>query len=229
MRYFTPQVHVVLFGLKDHIQNNNQFSLNYSFNYLFARYGKFKMKTCWSCKGMTEDKSIFCTTCKIVQPLVGLSHFELLGIKNTFVVDADMLEMVYLKKQMVLHPDKFMSKTIKEQLHALTWGASLNDAYATLTNDVSRAVYMLELLGHVDVLNTHRTLSQSLMAYQFEIREREMDGEDKTTLIEEVGTACSVCYKEVAEALATEQIEPAISKTVELRFLSKFLSDLKAH
>lgn len=184
-----------------------------------------KNQICWSCKGAVMAKSPFCDTCGAIQPLQQLNPFELFSLPVSFDLDADQLEERYLSLQQMLHPDNFSNKTSAEQLHALTWGSYINDAYNNLKCNVNLSCKALELNGVFDVLG--RKPSMELMTEQFELREALDDAINLENLKHQVEEKDKLCYKEIAEAFSEGHFEKAADKTVELQFLRKFMKDIK--
>ena len=62
-----------------------------------------------------------------------------------FEVDSKNLSKTFRQLQSVLHPDKFSQKSPEELENSENWSALVNQAYSTLLNPMSRALYLLEL------------------------------------------------------------------------------------
>ena len=69
--------------------------------------------TCWKCgKKRDFDKEIFFCFCgAILPPSDAPTYFDLLGMKQTFELDTDVLTKKYKDLQRILHPDKFSQKS----------------------------------------------------------------------------------------------------------------------
>ena len=68
-----------------------------------------------------------------------MNYFELFQMPVSFDIDLDKLRRDYLEAQRLVHPDKVHGDTSQS--------AKLNIAYATLSNDDSRAKHIFELNG----------------------------------------------------------------------------------
>ncbi len=90
--------------------------------------------------------SRFCDVCKALQA-PSHDYFEFFGIPRQLALDAKVLEKRFYALSRQLHPDLFTRKTAREQEYALEASAVLNDAYRTLKDPVSRALYLLKQEG----------------------------------------------------------------------------------
>src|SRR5215213_11768179 len=69
-----------------------------------------------------------------------MDHFARLGLPAA-------LDRAYFALQRQWHPDRFVAKPAAERARASTEAAALNDAYRTLKDPLSRAVYFAGLKG----------------------------------------------------------------------------------
>lgn len=103
---------------------------------------------CWSCRGAVTD-DFFCSTCQAVQPPdPDRNFFQLFDLSPTFSLDVAGLDAPYRGLQYRFHPDRFATRTTKERRFSLEQVTRLNQAYKTLRDALSRAGYLLDLLGH---------------------------------------------------------------------------------
>lgn len=70
-------------------------------------------------------------------------YFSLLGLEAAFELDAAKLATNYRQAARAVHPDRFVSADAVAQRQAVEQAAELNQAYATLKNTTSRALYLL--------------------------------------------------------------------------------------
>jgi len=77
-------------------------------------------------------------------------HFEVLGIRRAYHLDAADLETRYLALQKETHPDRFAKALPRERMEAVVRNTELNDAYKVLKDEIKRAEYVLKLEG-VDI------------------------------------------------------------------------------
>ncbi len=104
-------------------------------------------RPCWSCKGPVASVALFCATCEAVQEPGQLDHYARLGLERGFDVNVKRLERAYFDLQRLLHPDRFATKTPKEKALSQQQAISLNDAYETLKDPLTRAQHLAGLMG----------------------------------------------------------------------------------
>jgi molecular chaperone HscB len=73
--------------------------------------------------------------------------FLLLGLEPRYDVDKSVLEKAFFERSKELHPDRFASASAAERVAALSKARALNDAYALLKQDATRAEYLLAQRG----------------------------------------------------------------------------------
>lgn len=100
--------------------------------------------TCWNC-GAAEPAR-FCAACKSLQPPVR-EYFAFFELEPQLALDEKYLQQRFYALSRKLHPDLFSRKSPAENEHALEATAVLNDAYRTLRDPITRALYVLKLQG----------------------------------------------------------------------------------
>ena len=99
------------------------------------------------------------------------NYFELFELPQDYLLDLTQLSTRYRDLQRTLHPDRHANTNEREQLLAVQYSATVNDAYNTLKDPVRRALYMLDLHdADLDIENTTLHDPQFLMQ-QMELRE----------------------------------------------------------
>ena len=93
---------------------------------------------CWSCGGPVEA-TLFCPTCRAVQPPGDADPFTRLGFPRGFALDRAELDRRYFAAQRQLHPDRFATRSARERAISQSQAVSLNDAYETLKDPLARA------------------------------------------------------------------------------------------
>src|SRR3954464_14647235 len=76
-----------------------------------------------------------------------MDHFARLGLPAALETDAGALDKAYFAQQRRWHPDRFVGKPAEERAKASVEAAALNEAYRTLKDPLSRAVYLASLNG----------------------------------------------------------------------------------
>ncbi|KAH9818050.1 hypothetical protein DFH28DRAFT_1123994 [Melampsora americana] len=107
-----------------------------------------------------------CQGCASFLPLtVAGSHFSLFGLPKSYRLDPRALRLQYHRWQQLVHPDLMAARqnsslpqTNRSDLHQISqaelasqWSILVNQARATLEDDVKRAAYMLELDGRLSM------------------------------------------------------------------------------
>jgi molecular chaperone HscB len=97
--------------------------------------------------------------------------FELFGLPAQFALDLKVLEQRYRDLARMLHPDRYVRASSAERQAALTRAVDVNEAYATLRDELSRATTLLHLAGRAyDAETTSQSDPEFLMTVM-EIRE----------------------------------------------------------
>src|SRR5215813_7253433 len=76
-----------------------------------------------------------------------MDHFARLGLPAALDLEPASLDRAYFALQRQWHPDRFANRPPDERARASVEAAALNDAYRTLKDPLSRAVYLAELKG----------------------------------------------------------------------------------
>ena len=180
--------------------------------------------------GPREGSPVFVTSTMIDY---SRNHFELLGLRPGFRVDADALERAYRDLQRSVHPDRFASASDAQKRLALQASARANEAYRTLRDPVARAEYVLSLRGIDATAETDTRLPVAFLTRQLERREAAEEAKDASdhravaVLSGEVRREADALCDEVARLL--DDGDSAASMRVrEWRFLVKLADDLDA-
>src|SRR5215472_6056155 len=186
---------------------------------------------CWSCRGPVAGAALFCHTCGAVQPPSAADHFARLGLPRGFDVDAAELDRRYFAFQRNLHPDRFARRSAKERAIAESQSASLNQAYETLKDPLSRAAYLLELVGRPSAaVNAATVEDEELLTEALENREALMEAET-TDAVDELGSRAAAaavrCLAELAGAFARADFTEADRLTTQLRYWRKLGEEIR--
>ncbi|HET7824377.1 MAG TPA: Fe-S protein assembly co-chaperone HscB [Anaeromyxobacter sp.] len=129
--------------------------------------------TCWSCKLDVAEGTVFCPSCRKIQP-VGRNedHFSLLGLDREYALDPAVLDRRFRELSRQLHPDRFARAEPRERRLSLERATRLNDAHRSLKDWRRRAAYLLKLAG-TDVFAEGRTFADpDFLEEQLEWREK---------------------------------------------------------
>ncbi|KAK2996604.1 hypothetical protein RJ639_025864 [Escallonia herrerae] len=109
---------------------------------------------CWNCKDAAGScpamPFLACPSCHSVQPIDrSVDYFQIFGLKKKYEIGDENLEGKYKDWQKKLHPDLVHSKSQKERDYAAEQSARVIDAYRTLTDPLSRAMYIVSSLHYL--------------------------------------------------------------------------------
>src|SRR5262249_11329259 len=98
-----------------------------------------------------------------------MDHFARLGLPAALELEPATLDRAYFARQRQWHPDRFVAKPPDERARASVEAAALNDAYRTLKDLLSRAVYFatlkgVELLGDGKIIDDFELLMEAMEA-----------------------------------------------------------------
>ena len=100
-----------------------------------------------------------------------MDHFARLGLPAALDLEPATLDRAYFTAQRQWHPDRFVGRPPDERAKASIEAAGLNDAYRTLKDPLSRAVYLAGLNG-VELPGDGKTIDDAdLLMEAMEARE----------------------------------------------------------
>jgi len=112
-------------------------------------------------------------------------HFSLLGLARSQTLDVAELDVRYREIQAKVHPDKHAHAGDADKRLAMQWATRINEAYQTLKNPLSRARYLLVLLGYDPQVESNTAMPLEFLMAQMELREAVTEARstaDETTL-----------------------------------------------
>lgn len=99
------------------------------------------------------------------------NFFELFGFSNNYVVEEKLLTERFRELQGQLHPDKFASRSDSERRWSMQAASVVNEAYQTLSDELKRAAYLLQLNGISVDEETDTKMDPMFLMEQMELRE----------------------------------------------------------
>ena len=99
------------------------------------------------------------------------NYFQLFDLPEQYVVDVNALRATYRDLQRKTHPDKFTNASQQEQLLAVQYAATINDAYDVLTSPLKRGIYMLALKSFEIDPQQSAAMDPLFLIQQMELRE----------------------------------------------------------
>lgn len=195
---------------------------------------------CWSCKTLIGRSERTCSACNALQPPDPTqNHFERFGLSQKFAVELDKLTKAFRLGQRATHPDRFVSATDRERRHALEHSTVMNDGYRILREPMSRAGYMLNVLG-LDVHDDRSIqLSSAFLITILEVREslEELSGPDAHVERRRIQQSIVLEYEEGLARLGSRldsnaEMTPDALKTLgqlyaQLKYLRRVLEEIE--
>ena len=100
------------------------------------------------------------------------NYFALFSLPISFEVETTVLTENYRALQQAMHPDKFAAATPQEKRYSMQASSLINEAYQTLSSDLKRAVYILQL-NEIDVdTETDTKVDPMFLMTQMKYREQ---------------------------------------------------------
>jgi len=186
---------------------------------------------CWSCGGPVAA-TLFCPTCRAVQPPGDADAFARLGFPRGFALDRADLDRRYFAAQRQLHPDRFATRSARERAISQSQAVSLNDAYETLKDPLARACALLTLAGVAETPDRDHTIADpALLMEQMERREALAEAttpEAAAAIEKQVAREIEDAVAAIGAAFARDDIAAAARDTTRLRYLAKLAEDARA-
>ena len=160
-----------------------------------------------------------------------MDHFARLGMPAALDLEAAELDKAYFARQRQWHPDRFVARPPEEKARASAEAAALNDAYRTLKDPLSRAIYLAGLKG-VELPGDGETIDDpELLMEVMEAREALHEADT----IEAVEALAGKARGDMASALSglsglfSRDDRGALRKALlRLRYLDKFAEEARA-
>src|SRR3954471_9014841 len=160
-----------------------------------------------------------------------MDHFARLGLPAALDLDAGALDKAYFARQREWHPDRFVGKPPELRAKASIEAAALNDAYRTLKDPLSRAVYLAALKG-VELPGDGKTIDDPELLMEVMDAREELH---EASSIAEVDALARFAREDLQKALDglprlfSANDKAAIRKTLlRLRYLDKFAEEARA-
>src|SRR5499427_8222893 len=157
-----------------------------------------------------------------------MDHFARLGLPAALDMEPASLDRAYFALQRQWHPDRFANRPPDERAWASAEAAALNDAYRTLKDPLSRAVYLAELRG-VELPGDGKTIDDpELLMEAMEARE-ELHDAGTTTAVDALAARAredmNASLGKLGDLFLADD-KPAIRKALlRLRYLDKFADE----
>ncbi len=159
-------------------------------------------------------------------------YFQLFQLPVQYDVDLDALGRRFRQLQQELHPDRFAAAPSHEQRVAIQYSGRVNEAYATLRQPLSRALYLLQLEGMDGEQVAAQKIDGGFLIEQMELREKLESIHDLVDpepvldhLVTEIAADIAAHQREFAEAFAASELPAAAAACVKMQYLEKLLAE----
>jgi molecular chaperone HscB len=159
-----------------------------------------------------------------------MDYFTLFGLPAQYPLDVQALATRFQDLQRQFHPDRFASRPQAEQLAAVQQSATINQAWQTLRNPLSRAEYLLSLHGFDLASEQHTVRDTAFLMEQLELREEldEIERAEDSARLEmfqkRVKGMYDARHQQMVEQLDNQAWDVAADTVRKLRFLDKLRS-----
>ena len=181
---------------------------------------------CRSCEAVYDATAapLHCPSCAaLVAPHPQASPFARLGVPARYAQDPKALEGVWLQRSRQVHPDRFVKKPDAERRAAAEQSAAVNDAWRTLREPFSRAVWLLKSCG-VD----EPKLPQARLFVLMEAREEAEDAAGRVVVIEKTTREFATLFADVeAKLLQIDAADGWVEGNVALKAVAASLAELR--
>jgi molecular chaperone HscB len=168
----------------------------------------------------------------MTNPDFNQNYFELFHLPVQFGVDAAVLGEQYRQLQREMHPDRYANAPAQQQRIAVQYSSLINEAYATLSKPLSRALYLLELAGMNREQIAAEPVDGGFLIEQMELREKLESLHDLVDpdtvidhLLKEIGGDIRTHQVEFSERYAAGELDAAASACVKMQYLEKLLQE----
>ncbi|MBV7405166.1 co-chaperone HscB [Enterobacter sp. ENT03] len=159
-----------------------------------------------------------------------MDYFTLFGLPAGYHLDTQAMTARFQDLQRQYHPDRFASGTPAEQLAAVQHSATINQAWQTLRNPLTRAEYLLSLQGFDLSSEQHTVRDTAFLMEQLELREEldEIEQAKDLDRLDAFQTRIAAMYnarqQQMIEQLDKASWDAAADAVRKLRFLDKLRS-----
>ena len=160
------------------------------------------------------------------------NYFELFNLPVAFAIDSAALGVQYRRLQQDMHPDRYANAPAQQQRVAVQYSALVNEAYATLSKPLPRALYLLELAGMSQEQISAEPVDGGFLIEQMELREKLESLHDLVDpdtvidhLVQEIDQDIRTHQDEFAASYEAGDLDTAGSACVKMQYLEKLLQE----
>ena len=142
------------------------------------------------------------------------------------------LERRYFQLQRRFHPDRFATKSAREQAFSLRHATNINHAYEVLKEPRSRAKWLLVMRGVGEAEDEEATIDDAeILAEAMERREAlsaAQSPSEANDISEAAASDVTGCLAALSEAFARDDLVAACRLTLRLTYLDKLVAETRA-
>lgn len=149
------------------------------------------------------------------------NYFALFALEVDFLIDLDALESAYQREVSKFHPDKFATKSEREQFIAVQNTALINTAYQTLKSPLLRATHCLAFKNIDPFDEKDRQMDADFLSQQIALREalmQQTDSEEMERFMDKIHQLETQNISNIADGFRSNQLEKVKNLVRELKF-----------
>lgn len=161
------------------------------------------------------------------------NYFELFALPVSCQLDQQQLASQYRALQRAVHPDRFAVDSERQQRLSVQYASFVNEAFNTLKQPLSRAIYLLRLAGRDVDMERNTVMDAQFLMTQMELREEvselkmqanpEAELERLMAQVDGDITACLTSFEQHWHAQELEQAETIVRQ---MQFMVKLAAEL---
>lgn len=162
------------------------------------------------------------------------NFFDMFSLPVGWDVDIEQLDVKFRALQKALHPDRYANKNDFEKRLAVQTAATINQAYDTVKNPLSRAQYLLDLEGLDADQESHITSDGQFLMDQMllretlsEIRSSDNAADALVSLSIEAQQTAAEIQREFAGHYEKKAYNEAFDSLAKMQFALKFVNEIK--
>ena len=155
------------------------------------------------------------------------NYFDIFDLPVSFEINKTQLKQSFNTQIIAFHPDKFTTASDGEKLSAAQNTSLLNTAFSTLSSDLQRATYILEL-NHINAFDEKDTnMNGAFLMEMIELQE-ELEGLSDELAIDNFIDDIEIKIKKNIENIADSFVENNVKQVKNLVRELKFYSQTKS-
>ncbi|MBR6026385.1 MAG: Fe-S protein assembly co-chaperone HscB [Neisseriaceae bacterium] len=157
------------------------------------------------------------------------NFFNIFQLPQVFDINYDILEKNYRNLASQYHPDRTTMLSAFEQRQQMMLFATINQAYETLKNPLTRANYILKLNG-IDADEKHSNVDSNFLMQQMQLREEletAQTQEEYKLLHNKIYQEQQEIINKLTDAFSKSDFEMALNNFQRARFINKLLEEIE--